>query len=127
MVEKRTLKIKFTIILDVPHDSKIMRMAISMNEKLLALLLFNQNIYLFNIHTHDLYQTLRPAPFLKYTSLAFLDNKNEFLLASGTESGKIILSPYNAIPEKSPKVLEFHRKSITALSIAKREYLVSCG
>lgn len=76
MVDKKSLRIKFTMILDVPHDSKVMRMAISMNEKLLALLLFNQNIYIFNIHTQDLYQNLRPAPFLKYTSLCFLDAKN---------------------------------------------------
>lgn len=126
-MDKKSLRIKFTMIIDVPHDSKVMRMAISMNEKLLALLLFNQNIYIFNIHTQDLYQTLRPAPFLKYISLCFLDAKNEFLLACGTESGKIILSPYNSIPEKTPKLLEFHRKSITALVITKKEYLVSCG
>lgn len=31
VVDKKSLKIKFTMILDVPHDSKVMRMAISMN------------------------------------------------------------------------------------------------
>lgn len=64
------------MILDVPHDSKVMKMAASMNEKLLALLLFNQSIYVFNIHTQDLYQHIKPSPFLKYTSLTFLDTKN---------------------------------------------------
>ncbi len=38
-----------------------------------------------------------------------------------------MLSPYNIIPEKSPKELEFHKKPITSLMIAKKEYLVSCG
>jgi hypothetical protein len=127
VVDKKTLKIKFTMILDIPHDSKVMKMAISMNEKLLSLLLFNQNIYIFNIHTQDLYQYIKPSPFLKYTTLCFLDAKNEYLLASGTENGKIMLSPYNIIPEKNPKMLEFHKKSITSLIIAKKEYLISCG
>lgn len=49
------------------------------------------------------------------------------MLASGTENGKIMLSPYNIIPEKNPKMLEFHKKSITSLIIAKKEYLVCCG
>lgn len=48
-------------------------------------------------------------------------------MASGTENGKIMLSPYNIIPEKNPKMLEFHKKSITSLIIAKKEYLVCCG
>jgi hypothetical protein len=27
------------------------------------------------------------------------------LLANGTENGKLLLSPYNSIPEKNPKML----------------------
>ena len=76
VVDKKSLKIKFTMILDIPHDSKVMKMAISMNEKLLALLLFNQNIYIFNIFTQDQYQCIKPSPFIKYTTLCFLDTKN---------------------------------------------------
>lgn len=76
VVDKKTLKIKFTMILGIPHDSKVMKMSFSMNEKLLALLLFNQNVYIFNIYTQDLYQHLKPSPFLKYTTICFLDNKN---------------------------------------------------
>lgn len=53
MLDKKSLKIKFTLILGIPHDSKVMKMALSSNEKLLALLLFNQNIFIFNIHTQD--------------------------------------------------------------------------
>jgi hypothetical protein len=64
------------MILGIPHDSKVMRMALSCNEKLLALLLFNQSIFIFNIHTQDEYQHIKPSPFLRYTSLVFLDPKN---------------------------------------------------
>jgi hypothetical protein len=105
VVEKGSLKIKFTMVLGIPHDSKVMRMALSGSEKLLALLLFNQSISIFNIHTQEQYQLIRPSPYLKYTSLAFLDAHNEYLLATGTESGKLLLSPYNSLPEKVPKVL----------------------
>lgn len=100
ILEKRNLKIKFTMILAIPHDSKVMKMALSPNEKLLAVLLFNQQIIIFNVHTQDLYQSIKPSPFLKYTTLTFLDLKNEYLLANGTENGNIMLSPYTSIPEK---------------------------
>lgn len=76
VIDKKNIKIKFTMILSVPHDSKVMKMALSPNEKLIALLLFNQHIYVFNIHTQDQYQTIKPSPYLKYTSIAFLDLKN---------------------------------------------------
>lgn len=76
VIEKATLKIKFTIIMAIPHDSKVMKMVLGPNEKLLALLLFNQNIYVFNIHTQDQYQLIKPTPFHKYTALTFLDLKN---------------------------------------------------
>ena len=98
------------MILAIPYDSKVMKMALSPNEKLLALLLFNQNISIYNIHTQEHYQTIKPTPFLKYTCLTFLDLKNEYLLVSGTENGKLMLSPYNAIPEKSNKILQSNKK-----------------
>ena len=70
---------------------------------------------------------MQPTPFLKYTAIAFLDPKNEYLLANATEHGKIVLSPYNAIPEKNPKVLSHHTKGVNALAVVRKEYLVSCG
>lgn len=76
VVDRATLKIKFTAILAIPHDSKVMKMALGPKEKLLSLLLFNQNIYVFNIHTQDIYQLIKPTPFHKYTALTFLDLKN---------------------------------------------------
>lgn len=76
VVEKKNLKIKFTMIMAIPHDSKVVKMALSPNEKLLALLLFNQHIVIFNIHTQEQYQNIKPSPFLKYTALSFLDLKN---------------------------------------------------
>lgn len=109
------------MILDIGHDSKVMKMSISSNQKLLALLLFNHNICIFNIHTQDLYQTIKPSPYLKFTTLCFLDPKNEFLLAAGTEAGKIVLSPFSSIPEKNPKILEFHSKAVTSLMIVKKD------
>jgi hypothetical protein len=91
------------------------------------LLLFNQSIYIFNIHTQDQYQLIKPTPYHKYTTIAFLDLKNEYLLANGTESGQLLLSPYNAIPEKSSKVLQFHKKAVTSLTVVRKECLVCCG
>lgn len=76
VLEKKSLKIKFTMILGIPHDSKVIKMALSPNEKLIALLLFNQHIVVFNIHTQDQYQNIKPSPYLKYTTLTFLDLKN---------------------------------------------------
>lgn len=41
-----------------------------------------------------------------------------------------MLSPYNSIPEKNPKILECHKKIITLVSlvnIADKEVLVGCG
>ena len=46
-----TLEVKFTIILDIPHDEKVMKMALSPDEKLLSILLYNEKIFVFNIYT----------------------------------------------------------------------------
>ena len=76
VVCKSSMKIKFTMILAIPYDSKVMKMVLCPKEKLLGLLLFDQNIYIFNIHTQDQYQLIRPSPYFKYTTLCFLDLKN---------------------------------------------------
>lgn len=96
---------KFTIILDIPYDEKVMRMSLSPNEKLLAILLFSQHIYVFNIYTQELIVDLTPADRQKYTTIIFMDSKNEYMLAAGTESGKIVLIPYPSVPEKEVKLL----------------------
>ena len=70
------MKIVFTLILAIPYDSRVMKMVICPKEKLLALLLFDQNIYVFNIHTQDQYQLIKPTPFYKFISITFLDLKN---------------------------------------------------
>jgi hypothetical protein len=75
-----------------------MKIAISQTEKLLAVLLFNQTIFIYNIYTQELCLQLRPPNSEKFVSITFLDPKNEYMLASGTESGKIALIPYASIP-----------------------------
>lgn len=77
-----------------------MRITISPDEKLLAVVLFSQAIYVFNIYTQELVLYLKSSPLKKYTSISFLDRKNEFLLACGTEMGKIILIPIISSHEK---------------------------
>lgn len=120
VVDKTTLKIRFTMILSIPHDSKVMKMTLSPNQKLIAILLLNQHVHIFNIHTQEQYQHIKPEPYLKYTSLVFLDKKNEYMLANGTENGKIVLTPYTSIPEKSPKILSHHSKAVNCLTIVKK-------
>ena len=77
-----------------------MRITVSPDEKLLALVLFTQAIYVFNIFTQELVMFLKSFPFKKYTSISFLDKKNQYLLACGTQAGKIVLIPIVSIPEK---------------------------
>lgn len=51
-------------------------------------------------------------------------------MAVGTENGKLMLAPYTAIPEKTSKMLQGHKKSVTfvgLLNVAEKEMLVSCG
>ena len=73
--------------------------------KLQAILLFSQHIYVFNIYTQELIVDLTPADRQKYTTIIFMDSKNEYMLAAGTESGKIVLIPYPSVPEKEVKLL----------------------
>ena len=127
VLEKSSMKIKFTMILNIPHDGKVMWMTLGPKEKLLALLMFNQKIFIFNLHTQDQYQLIKPTPLHKFTAITFLDLKNEYLLANGTESGKIVLSPFNLIPEKNTKILQLHKKAISSLSVVRKECLVSCS
>lgn len=101
-------------------------MSLSVNSKLLAILLYNQHIYVFNIYTQELLMDLAPTPSQKYTSIAFLDSKNEYMMAAGTENGKIVLIPYQTIPEKEKKVLEFHSKAISAIILTKDLLLTAC-
>jgi len=70
------MNIKFSFIFSIPHDSKIMKMTLSPNEKLIAILLLNQNIYIFNIYTQDQYAHIKPSNSHKFVTLAFLDEKN---------------------------------------------------
>ena len=119
VVDKSSLKIKFTMILAIPYDSRVMKMTLCPKEKLLGLLLFDQSIFIFNIHTQDQYQIIKPTPYFKYTSFCFLDLKNEYLIANGTEAGKIVLSPYNSIPEKNNKILQFHKKAVSSLMVVR--------
>jgi|JI8StandDraft_1071087.scaffolds.fasta_scaffold368464_1 hypothetical protein len=53
-----------------------MRITVSPDEKLLALVLFTQAIYVFNIFTQELVMFLKSFPYKKYTSISFLDKKN---------------------------------------------------
>jgi hypothetical protein len=53
-----------------------MRITISPDEKLLALVLFTQAIYVFNVFTQELVMFLKSSPYKKYTSISFLDKKN---------------------------------------------------
>jgi hypothetical protein len=64
---------------------KVMKIALSPNQKLIAVLLFNQSIYIYNIYTQDLYTYIKPSTSAKqkFISIAFLDPKNEYLLAAG--------------------------------------------
>ena len=70
--------------MDIPFDSKVMKMILSPDEKLLAILLFNQVIQVFNVYTQDLFMTVKPTAFQKYTTITFLDRKNEYILAAGS-------------------------------------------
>ena len=82
-----------------------MKMALSPDEKLLAILLYNQQIFIFNIYTQELLMEFASTAALKYTCLQFLDQKNEYMLATGTENGKIVLIPYQTGVEKETKTL----------------------
>ena len=63
-------------MLNVPYDSKILKMALSHDEKLLALLLFNQDIYVFNLFTQSLFLKIEANKKYPFSTLTFLDPKN---------------------------------------------------
>lgn len=67
------MKVKFTFILNVPYDSKVMKIALSSTEKLIGVLLFNQSIYVYNIYTQELCLYLKPTQTEKFVSITFLD------------------------------------------------------
>ena len=60
-----------------------MKMIFSPDEKMLGILLFNQYIYVFNVYTQQLLLNIKPNGFQKYTTISFLDKKNEYFLAAG--------------------------------------------
>lgn len=70
------MQVKFTIILDIPHDEKVMKISVSKDEKLLGILLFTQTIYVYNVFTQELVMHLKSTPYKKFTSISFLDKKN---------------------------------------------------
>ena len=53
-----------------------MRITISPDEKLIAVLLFTQVIYVFNIYTQEEIMYLKSSAYKKYTCISFLDRKN---------------------------------------------------
>ncbi len=119
------MKVKFTFILNVPYDSKVMKIAISSTQKLIGVLLFNQSIYVYNIYTQELCHYLKPTSTEKFVSITFLDPKNEYMLAAGTESGRIALIPFSSVPEKKISFLKYHKNSVTIVEV-KNNFLISC-
>jgi hypothetical protein len=75
-----------------------MKMMISPDEKLLGILLFNQNIHVFNVFTQEELMFIKSGGERKYTTLAFLDKRNEYFMAAGGENGDIFLIPFASVP-----------------------------